>query len=373
MRLLVRFSIFSLILVLCACVQHTNSTENDISNQADLEKVAVQYAEGFDILYEEGVIKIVTQSFGKNAFFKDSIYVRLDSRVKLDPVCKTIEQETICLACQSSTHLAFMAELDRLNEVVGLCGLEYVNNPEITAVLKKNHVVELCMTDQVQLENLYQSNPDLFLIYPFGSAESNNYSDKGIQTLFISEYLEKSQLARLEWIKLFGVLTGRTMEANDYFEEVETAYLVLKTAATKTEKTFIMNLPFQDQWFMPSSKSVGVELIEDAGLQYFYQDELGTENKTHSSEQVWNDGVKADYWVIIARRSADYSLEDLINEEPVYKEFLSVKKHQVIFCNTNQVDYFSKGAIEPHVILKDLCYATGQIDSHEPQYFFLLE
>jgi iron complex transport system substrate-binding protein len=373
MKLLDKCSISALILVLCACVQHTNPNENVITNQVDLEMVDIQYAEGFDILYEEGAIKIVTQSFGKNAFFKDSVYVKFDSTVVLDPICKIIGQESVRLACQSSTHLAFLEELDRLNEVVGLCGLEYVNNSEISAVLKKNNVVELCLTDQVQLENLYQGNPDLFLIYPFGSAESNNYNDKGIQTLLISEYLEKSQLARLEWIKLFGVLTGRTKEANDYFEEVEAAYLKLKADATITENTFIMNLPFQDQWFMPSSKSVGVELIEDAGLQYFYQDELGTENKTHSNEQVWNDGVEADYWVIIARRPLGYSLQDLMNEEPVYKEFLSVQKHQVIFCNTDRVDYFSKGSIEPHIILKDLCYATGQIESHEPQYFFLLE
>lgn len=368
-----QLSILVLVLIFSACVQHTNSNGNSVANSSNLERVDIEYAEGFDILYEEGTIKIVTQSFGNNAFFRDSIYMRLDSAVNLDPLFKTIEHETIRLACQSSTHLAYLEELGGLNEVVGLCGLKYVNSDEISNVLKKNQVVELCMTDQVQLENLYQCNPDLFLIYPFGSAENNNFSGKGIQTLLISEYLEKSQLARLEWIKLFGVLTGRSKEANTYFKEVENKYLKLKSESLKTEKTFIMNLPFQDKWFMPSSKSVGVELIEDAGLHYFYKNELGTENITHSNELVWNDGVLADYWVIIASRPKGYGLQDLISEESVYKEFLSVKEHQVIFCNTNEVDYFSKGVIEPHVILKDLCFAMGQIKSHNPQYFFLLD
>jgi iron complex transport system substrate-binding protein len=134
-----------------------------------------------------------------------------------------------------------------------------------------------------------------------------------------------------------------------------------------------MNLPFQDEWFMPSEKSVGVQLIEDAGINYFYSKEKGTENKLHSKEEVWNDGVSADYWVILASRPAGYKMADLLNEEAVYKTFKSVKENQVIFCNTSESDYFSQGVIEPNLILKDLLYATGQIENHKPAYFFLLE
>ncbi|NOQ72062.1 MAG: ABC transporter substrate-binding protein [Crocinitomix sp.] len=369
-------SILSLLIAsfaLMQCVQHTEATISEVTNQIEQESVEVKYAEGFDIVYQEGFIKVITQSFGENAPFRDSVYIMSNSEKVFETKSKIVNQVTVRLACQSSTHLSFLDELDRLDQVVALCGIKYVNNAKISKTLSKNEVIELCMTDQVQMENLYQSNPDLFLIYPFGSAESNEFYDTGIQTLLIAEYLEESQLARLEWIKLFGVLTGRANEANAYFKEVEEAYLKLKNETQPLEKTFIMNLPFQDQWFTPSSKSVGVELIEDAGIQYYYRNEKGTENIVHSNEQVWNDGIQADYWVIIARRPIDFKLADLIAEQSVYKEFLSVQNHQVIFCNTSVVDYFSKGVIEPHIILKDLCYATGQIESHEPQYFFLLE
>ncbi|MFT5822813.1 MAG: iron complex transport system substrate-binding protein [Crocinitomix sp.] len=373
MRILSAVCLLIVSVTLIQCVQHSESNISTTPNLIEQELVEVKYAEGFNIVYQENFIKIITHSFDENTVFEDSVFIVLDSSAILNPQCKIIQQESIRLACQSSTHLAFLDELERLNNVVGLCGLEYVNNVGVSSILSKNEVVELCMADQVLLENLYQSNSDLFFIYPFGNAESKDYSSKGIQTLLIAEYLEKSQLARLEWIKLFGVLTGRTKEANAYFEEVEQAYLQLKNENVPLEKTFIMNLPFQDQWFMPSSKSVGVELIEDAGIEYFYHDEKGTENIMHSNEQVWNDGIQADYWVIIARRPSDFKLADLIAEVPVYKEFHSVQNQQVIFCNTNVVDYFSKGVIEPHIILKDLCYATGQIESHSPQYFFLLE
>lgn len=373
MRELSLLAILWSLIILNSCVQHADSETSITPNQLDQEKVSIEYAEGFDVVYEPNFIKVVTQSIGENTSFTDSVFIILDSTTILDESCKIINQEEIRLACQSSTHLAFLNELNQLSQVVGLCGLEYVNNPEISEVIKENEVIELCMTDQIQLENLFQCNPDLFLIYPFGSSQNNDYASKGIHTLLIAEYLEKSQLGRLEWIKLFGVLTGKSKEANAYFESVKQAYIEQKEATVPTDKTFIMNLPFQDQWFMPSSKSVGVELIEDAGISYYYSGEKGTENISHSNEQVWNDGVSADYWVIIARREANYGLADLIAEESVYKEFLSVQNHQVIFCNTATADYFSKGVVEPHIILKDLCYATGQIESHTPQYFFLLE
>ena len=124
---------------------------------------------------------------------------------------------------------------------------------------------------------------------------------------------------------------------------------------------------------MPSSNSMIVKLIEDAGLTYYYEDEELTENLLRPTEEVWSQGTEAEYWIIIATRQGDYTLEDLINEEPVYAEFKSVKEGKVIFCNTATTDYFSMGVLEPHIMLKDLLYAAGHLSDHTPKYFHILK
>lgn len=369
----IRFFLIGFLLVNFSCINHESVEDKQVDFSSDFEPFEINYAKGFDVDFEEGYSKVITHSFSSNENFRDSIYVVHGPNPNLPENVKVLYTDSLSIVCQSSTHLAYIKELQKVNSVKGLCGMIYVQNEELNATFEKNEVIEVCLADQIQKEALYKISPDLFLIYPFGEAKDERYDEQGIKTFLISEYLEETQLARLEWIKLFGVLLGETQKANTFFNAVESNYAELTSSAKEQEKTFIMNLPFNDNWFMPSVNSVGVNLVEDAGLTYFYRNSIGTENQLHSKESVWNDGTESDYWVIVASRPEGFGLADLIEEEPVYGEFKSVVEKQVIFCNISSVDYFVSGITEPDIILKDLLFATGQIDNHEPKYFFLLE
>jgi len=371
MKLFIQFIYLGFVLLFVSCINHSTE-EVEVAAEESEEQITVMYAEGFTVTYTADYIKLVTQSISDNEDFKDSLYILKTTNVPKGDV-KIVSGAENKLACQSSTYLAFLGALDELNNVRALCGTQYVQDSTVQAVLTANNTAELCLGESIQTEAILGAQTDLFLIYPFGDDRSEEFAKMGIKTLLIAEYLETSQLARLEWIKVFGLITGKVAEANAYFAAAEANYLNLKENARNQDKNFIMNLPFQDSWFMPSPNSVGVELIKDAGLTYFYSQGSGTENQLHTKEEVWNDGVESDYWVIAARRPAEFTLKDLLEEEPVYKEFKSVKNNQVIFCNTATVDYFAQGVIEPDVILKDLLFATGQISDHEPKYFFLLK
>lgn len=355
-----------------SCIQHQDTT-NEISLFDQQEKIELKYAEGFDVSYQEYCTELVVHSIGNNEFFADTFKLFTLKPQGDYSLSNTLEPNINSIATMSSTHLAFLEVLQAFDKVKALCGLDYVVNSKVKEQMLNNKVQELCLGENVVLENLLKVSPDLFFTYPFGSDGNEKYNANGIQTMHIAEYLEKSQLARLEWIKLFGLILEKTEQANDYFDEVEQSYLSLKQKETDTNMRFILNLPFQDQWYMPSSNSLTVQLIEDAGLSYFYIEKTTTENVLHPKEEVWSDAAIADYWVIIASRPKDFTLEDLINEEPVYKKFKAVKNHQVIFCNTAQVDYFGQGVVEPHVMLQDLLFAVHKIDQHQPKYFFLLQ
>lgn len=365
---------FVLVFVFTACVEHVQQEQAIGTIREPNDSLLIQYAEGFEVEYGEGFVKIITKSIDGNQEYRDSVYLRTSSTIHLSAELKIINPTEVRIACQSSTYLAFFKAINQLENVAGICGVDYVIDQNTKAILEKNGTKEICPSDQVNLEALFAASPDLFLTYPFGSStEPDQYTKRGIPTLLIGEYLEETQLARLEWIKLFGLLTGQLAKANQYFTAVESAYTTMRDETPALNQTFIMNLPFQDEWYMPSSKSVGVELIEDAGLSYFYKSEGGTENKLHAKEEVWNDGIVADYWIIIAREKPGFTLADLCAQSPIYSAFKSVKMKQVIFCNTAEVDYFANGVVEPHIILEDLLAATHQIEGHEPQYFFRLE
>ncbi|MBN4072753.1 ABC transporter substrate-binding protein [Crocinitomix catalasitica] len=359
-----------------SCISHEKSetAEDDLSSQKYRvrEEIEIKYAKGFEMEYSDGYTKIITHSFLDNEPFRDSAYIEHDRNACPNTV-NIIPYSLNRIASQSTTHLAFIDVLNELETVVGLCGIKYISRDSVRKILQNNRAVELCLSENIQLESLLNSEPDLLLSYPFGRSEQLNYEKKGVQTLLIAEYLEETQLARLEWIKVFGMLYGKVKEVCDYFDEVERIYNSLKVEQADPNKQFIMNLPFGESWFMPSSLSVGVRLMEDAGLQYYFSNEEGTENKLHSKEEVWEAGVEASYWIIIAERPANFSLADLVAEEAVYEEFKSLKNEQVLFCNTAEVDYFAKGVVEPHILLKDLLFLTHQIGEHQLQYFFRLK
>ena len=365
---------FILVVLLVSCVNHKagEATKEDGSNGFYPRKeVQVKYAKGFEVEYLPRSTKVITHSFGQNEFFRDSLYLEHEFDKTILPF-DGLSVKCDAIASQSTTHLAYLEVLGKLNLVKALCGLKYVTNSEVVEELEKAGTVEICLGESIQLEALLNAETNLFLTYPFGSSDQINYEDKGVQTFMIAEYLEEGQLARLEWIKLFGLLFNRVDEANDYFEKVEKEYNSLKTKPDPN-KQFIMNLPWGEQWHMPSSKSVGVQLMEDAGLYYHFRKDAGTENIIRSKEAMWQAGAEASYWVIIASREEGFGMEDLIAEDPVYAEFKSVRNQQVLFCNISTTDYFSKGVVEPHVLLKDLLFLTHQIGEHEPEYFQRLE
>ncbi len=373
MKSKIYFSGLVLIWTLFGCIDHDKSPSEIVTSNLQLSTIEIKYAKGFEVNYHASYIQIISKSFGENQPFKDSIYLVTNSNYQLDEELKQLDYNEIRLACQSTTHLSFIQQLNALNSVCAVCGLSYVMNPEIIKTLKYEKAIELCHSENVEKEALYAANPSLFLMYPFGIEENKITEEKGIQTFLIAEYLEESSLGRLEWIKLFGLLLNKVDEANAYFELAEEMYISSKDQIKPTNQRFILNLPYNDLWHMPATNSLIVQLIQDAGLTYFYSSEKGTENQLHSNEEVWNDGVFADYWIIMASRPKDFDLEDLINEKSVYSTFKSIKEKKVIFCNTSEVDYFCEGVLEPHLMLKDLLFATGQINEHQPTYFFRLE
>lgn len=353
-------------LVLSSCIQHTESNKQvvDVIKQFN---VNIKYAEGFSIdCSHSDYTKIDINSIQSTFDFTDSIF--LTHSPEFDPNGrKMIKENYQSLALQSSTYLAFLNILNKVDLVKGISGLQYVNSEYYNEKLANSNTKEISINGSIQMESLLSVNPELFLIFPFELDNKEKYEEKGIQTLLISEYLEETPLARLEWIKLFGLIFNESELAENYFSDVEEKYNHL-VSPVDSNKTVFFNLPFKDNWNMPSSNSITANLVKDAGFNYIYSDTIN-DNSVRAKETVWNDAMTCEYWIIIASRPADFTLEDLKNEQDIYADFPAVKKGKVIFCNTSTTDYFTNGIVAPDQMLKDLIHAFNPVKSHVPQYF----
>lgn len=370
MNSFIKFFAAIIIFNVVACIRHDDSKEinqNVILN----DTIFFEDAEGLEVSYTQNGIKITSHSIGANSFFTDSIFLNFSDKKDQQNMLLLPYQPTSVL-CQSSTHLAFFRELDALHCIKGICGMEYLTDENLIHKLNQNHVEEICNSEQINFEQIQKINPDIFLIYPFETEGKKRFNQNNITTFYIAEYLEKTAIARLEWIKFFGLMTGKLKEANNYFNQIKSEYESLKKIKSETSPKFILNLPYKETWWMPSPNSMIVNLIEDAGLQFYYSSNDITENEQHSTEKVWNDANYADYWIIMANRPNDFSLKDLLSEEKIYATFKSVKENKVIFCNTSTSGYFIDGVVEPHILLKDLLFITGQLENHTPKYFKIL-
>lgn len=377
-----KFSIFLILfpylLILSACFQ--SSTEHHAAEEVcDFHTFEIKYAKGFSLV-EFGNERAVLIHDPSSGAILDTLSLDTGAPNKTKCFQRIITQST--------THFAFIHAIGQLNTLAGLCGIQYLNDAQ-KAVL--HNTKETCNAQGIDLEKAASLNPDLFMLYPFGDKDKYQLNRLGINTIYVTEYLETTPLARAEWLKFFALVSGLNPN-NSGFEAIEKKYLALveqKTAIpsssndslhsrkqeiqTKNEsKTVVFNLPFGENWDMPSGNSISAALVKDAGLTYLFDENKKTGNITLKIEEAYQQLSVADFWVIIAARPKNYSKKDLIAENRIYAHFPAVKNDRILFCNSETSPYFSEGPTEPHVMLKELIACLNGRDA-EHKYFTILK
>ena len=141
---------------------------------------------------------------------------------------------------------------------------------------------------------------------------------------------EDSPLGRTEWIKLYGVITGRETAAEEFFEDQKSKVAGLDDF-TNTEKTVAFFYFAQDgRVVVRSSDDYVPAMIEMAGARYVFKDlDSGSDNASipMSVEKFYNVAENADY--IIYNGSIDGSvttMEELTQKNPILANMKAVKE-----------------------------------------------
>lgn len=372
-------------LILCACGGNgeTNIKETTISNdpknleEANFLRIA-ESVNGYKTL-------TVTNTWNGKEKYDTYTLVPRDSTNLLSKDLYTLPYPAKRVICMSSSHVAYLRELDEENIIKGISGTRFITNEKVQKLIAGGEIEDVGSQDLPNYEKIISLKPDFVIAYGI-NGDSNTYIEKlqrfGVKVLTIADYLETDPLGKAEYIKLFGELTGKRMAADSIYSHICSEYKATKNSiAQKTnvsnKKRVLVNLPYKGIWYIPGKGSYLNYLINDAGGIV-----LGAEETNHNTqlnfEAVYQLALQADVWLHTNLVNTTQALE---NENHLFKNLPVVREHRV-YNNTliNTPDggsgYWETGVVEPHIILKDIAkilYPEFMENSSELKYYRRLE
>ena len=313
--------LFPLLILLSSCVTHTRPAAPG----------GMEYAQWFDL---QGDKAIIVSPYGGTA---DTLEVTAPLR---------------SIVCMSSSYIGFLDAIGCDSVATAVSGLAYVSDPEVQA-----HAVDVGYDAALDYETILNLRPDLVLTYAVSAAEPpylQKLRDLGIRTAVIHEHLESHPLARAEYIKFFGLLTGRKERADSLFADIRDRYLSL-VKESDAPKSVLVNIPYADQWYIPGGDNYMTRLIHDAGGVVLGAVPGRFESSVISVEKAYELAQEADCWLNPGWCATKAQLRSV---HPLFADFPVLGKS--VWNNTKQSTpgggnaFWETGPAHPDLILEDL-------------------
>ena len=280
----------------------------------------------------------------------------------------TLEGPVGRLVCMSSSYVGFLEAIGADETVVAVSGLDYLGNEAV-----RTHAVEVGYDAALNYEAILQAKPDLFLTYSVSAVEPPYLAklrDLGVRSVVLSEHLESHPLARAEYVKFFGALTGRLQEADSVFAAVRDNYLSL--VQEEPRKKVLINIPYADIWYIPGGDNYMTRLVEDAGGVLLGSEPGQQESGTIGLEQAYAYAQEADVWL---NPGWCRTREQLRSVHPLFEYFPVLEKS--VWNNTLQTTegggnrFWETGPVHPDLILEDLVHIFSDKPVQAPLHYFL--
>ncbi len=352
------FILFSL-LFLTSCISN-KKTSLEAFNQ---DIYTPEYAAGFKILGATNVQSTLIQVFnpwqGSKEVEMSYFISRNGEQAPTGFTGPTIPAGAKRIVCMSSSYIAMLDALGQVNRIVAVSGIDYVSNPYILA--HKDSIKD--MGPEMNYELLLGLKPDIVLLYGIGDAQTaitDKLKELSIPYIYMGEYLEESPLGKAEWMVVLSELTDSREKGIEIFSEIPKRYLSLKALTESVGQcpTVMFNMPWNDSWVMPSTKSYMAQLVADAGAEYIYKENSSNSSTPIGLETAYGLIQKADYWINVGSAT---SLDELKTVNPKFADAKAVRERTVYNNNlrltpTGGNDYWESAVVRPDMVLRDLIH-----------------
>ena len=237
-------------------------------------------------------------------------------------------------------------------------------------------------------ETIVSLRPEVVLTYAVSGVESpfvGRLKQLGIKVLTINEHLERHPLARAAYIRLFGALTGEMATADSILSVVRTNYTAIAEDFKErgvTPRKVLLNIPYNDQWFVPASDNYLTVMIHDAGGTVLGCEEGKAASTVMSVEKAYSLSKEADCWLNVGWCSTE---KDLLGVNPIFSDMLrSIKGNAtgmvpgdfpVVWNDNKRVnakggnDIWQSGVVRPDLVLRDLAGILHPIEDNNVIYY----
>ena len=240
------------------------------------------------------------------------------------------------VAALSTSQVGFMLRLGLRDKIVGVSDGQYI----VDSVLyyrtkrdscKSSEFVESIGYDAGALEKLMALKPDLVLDFTTGG-DYDNYEQiarTSLPLMLTSEWQEDSPLAKLEWIKLYGILFGVRPLADSIYEQEKNKYETLSSFISHLSSNkcprVLAGMTYGGVWHASGGNSFTANLIRDAGGCYLWSADTSRE-LTFSFEQVYALADSVDVWV---NPSMFATADEIVALEPRVKNIKAFRDKKV--------------------------------------------
>lgn len=345
--------LLSLFILLSAC--GTRSLKGDL--QAG-DTLSLHYAQNLTLIKYEGYTKAVLRNpWDTTTILQTYILLPKDAKPDSLPEGVILKTPVSNALVYSSVHCSLLCELGAEKQIGGVCDAEYIYKPELKDRLAKGTLANCGNSMSPSFEKIIQLHPEGIFLSPY---ENNNGYGKldnlNIPIILCADYMETSPLGRAEWMKFYGLLFGQEAQANATFHEIENHYSSLKekAQACSTRPKVLSDTRYGGVWYMPAGQSTMGRMYEDAGAQnpFGYLKQSGS--APLSAEQVLEKAHDADFWIMKYNQENEKTLQQLLSEDAIYKQFKPYKEGNVYGSNTRTSMFYEETPYHPDLLLADL-------------------
>lgn len=370
MKFLVKIAVASIIISLSVCC---NNIRNGYDDNFDITEYSPTHATGFSIKANSAGIKLlsVTRPWQGDAIAEQRLAIFPTKELAEGYEGQYIVGAARRVVCMSTSHIAMLDAIGKVDVIVGVSGKQYVMNE---AIANNTHVRDVGYDSSLDFEMLVALRPDVVLMYGVAAenvAVTAKLRELGIPYIYLGDYTEQSPLGKAEWMVAVAEIVGCREHGQRLFADIVARYEEIRGAIANSTKPRVMfNIPYQDVWYMPADDSYMVRLVEDAGGDYIYKGK----NPTGGSKGIsLEEAVKlvdgADIWLNVGQCA---TLDELRSAAPHFATSAVVRRGDVYNNNLRRTaaggsDFWESAIVCPDVVLNDL--VTIMTDSDEELYY----
>ncbi len=331
-------------------------------------KGEIRYAKNFEIIKKEEIVLVHLKNPETNQIEKRfALLKNIDEAPQGYIAIKTPIKSLIAL---SSTHIGMLSKLNLNSIVSGISSHLYLHNPLILSKYNAGKIIEMGDENSIPVESIISTKANVLMYSGFGKSFPHEVQLEKIGIVCLANYdwREVHPLGKAEWIKLFGYLTGKEIEASIYFSKIEKEYNSLKKIAlkVKSKPTLFSGSMAGDVWHSPAGESFNAVLFRDANCKYVYANTKGTGSVEKSFEQTLKDNRLTEYWF----NPGVITKKELLKVQPKFSNFDAVKYNKVYSYTYSGNDFWERSAIEPHHVLSDLIQILHPEIKNKRNYYF---